>query len=115
MTATRTGCSQFLTATSGTAVCAQTIANVNDIDDKGLFDADIKIDLSLSYQATKSLSLVLFGQNIIKLTHAWDYLYIMESMSAVDEPTVVGLRANISSSPTGSICKVLKRNLQVML
>lgn len=60
----------------------------------GLFDTDFRFDLSLAYKVSEPLTITLFGQNLLRLTKQWRYMYIMMGASAVDEPTVVGIRTD---------------------
>jgi len=91
------GAQNLLTAyergAQGTPNQARVENNVAYLKSQGIFDAQYRFDLSLSYEVVKSLSLTVIGQNLIRATRQWRYVYFMEGGAALDEPTVVGLRA----------------------
>lgn len=78
----------------GTASQAQTDINVAYLRDQGIFGKQFRFDLSLSYEFVKGLTVTLIGQNLIRLTHEWRYVYVQEGGAALDEPTVGGLRVD---------------------
>ncbi len=71
-------------------------ANIKRMEDKGIFDTDFRFDLSVSYKITEPWIITLYGQNLIKFTDNWRYVYIMEGGAAIEEPTVVGLKTSFS-------------------
>ena len=86
----------YVNGAQGTPVEAAVNQNIAHMRKNGIFDANVRVDLSVTARVLEPLSLTVFGQNVVKPTKAWRYVYIMEDGAALDEPTVIGLRASYS-------------------
>ena len=67
-------------------------AAVADARKNHLFGIDVRVDLSARYQITEPLSVTLLGQNVIRATRQYRYMYTMISAAAVEEPTMVAMK-----------------------
>ncbi|MBU1947392.1 MAG: TonB-dependent receptor [Candidatus Eisenbacteria bacterium] len=77
----------------GKAVESLVEENIEHMRKNDIFEADVRFDMSVSYKLSSPLSVTIFGQNITKPTKNWRYIYIQEGGAAIEEPTVIGLRA----------------------
>ncbi|MBN2144295.1 MAG: TonB-dependent receptor [Candidatus Aureabacteria bacterium] len=80
----------------GTSVQTVTQDNLDKMEGEDIFEMDFRFDLALSYKITEPWSVTLYGQNLLKLTKNWRYVYIMEGGAAVDEPTVIGIKSSFT-------------------
>jgi outer membrane receptor protein involved in Fe transport len=74
------------------AAASYPAANEAFLRSQGIYDNQFRFDLSLSYELIKNLSVTVFGQNLIRATHQWRYMYVMQGGAATDEPSVGGLK-----------------------
>jgi outer membrane receptor protein involved in Fe transport len=76
----------------GGATQATIDAAVEDAHRNHLFGIDVRVDLSAQYQVSEPLSVTLLGQNVVRATRQYRYMYTMVSAAAVEEPTTVAMR-----------------------
>jgi outer membrane receptor protein involved in Fe transport len=72
--------------------------NIRDIRHNKLFNMQVRVDASVSYQWTKAFSLTLLGQNIAPFTRQFRYAEVMTDgsrrVTGMLEPTAVTLKAD---------------------
>jgi outer membrane receptor protein involved in Fe transport len=84
----------YLAGARGTRVEGEVDRNIADMRKNGIFDPDVRVDASVACRVVEPVSITVFGQNVVRLTKNWRYVYIMEGGAAIREETVVGVRAD---------------------
>ena len=77
----------------GTAVENRVNADIAYMKKNDIFGTDFRFDFSADYKFSEVFSIMLYGQNLIKFTNNWRYVYIQEGGAATEEPTVVGVKS----------------------